>query len=270
MFEMRGNPKLVDSSVASRDEAAAKQLWDISEELTGVRFSFTVNGAPAAGTPPGSPQPPTIPKPSAVNRSSEAPVDFKITYSTDSDGNRKFHMSEEARTAVLDFIHDTAAKSPTEIAAIVQAGHDAVLRNIAGLTDAQAQHKPSAEDWSVLETMGHIVTVKRVMATLAASMAAGALPPGFGPQFEEERAQDGFIAATFTTVAEARDAADAAHRDLLAVIEKVDDANTEVRFKHFFFGALNAREWCCFQRIHDGDHGPQLAKIIASPGFPPA
>jgi NAD(P)-dependent dehydrogenase (short-subunit alcohol dehydrogenase family) len=268
MFEMRGNPKLVDSSVASRDEAAAKQLWDISEELTSVRFSFTANNAPAAEATPRPPQAATAPQQAAVTVSSEPPVNLKITYPTDAEGNRRFHMPEEARTAVLDFIHDTAAKSPAKIAAIVQAGHDAVLRSIAGLTDAQAQHKPSADDWSVLETMGHIVTVKRVMAALAASLATGELPPGFGPQFEEERAQDGFIAATFTTVAEARDAADAAHRDLLAVIEKVDDANTDVRFKHFFFGAMNAREWCCFQRIHDGDHAPQIAKIIASAGFP--
>jgi NAD(P)-dependent dehydrogenase (short-subunit alcohol dehydrogenase family) len=38
--EMRGHPKLVDSSAASKDEAAARRLWEASEDLTGVRYAF--------------------------------------------------------------------------------------------------------------------------------------------------------------------------------------------------------------------------------------
>jgi NAD(P)-dependent dehydrogenase (short-subunit alcohol dehydrogenase family) len=38
--QQRGKPKLVGSTAASRDEAAAKRLWDISEELTGVKFQL--------------------------------------------------------------------------------------------------------------------------------------------------------------------------------------------------------------------------------------
>jgi NAD(P)-dependent dehydrogenase (short-subunit alcohol dehydrogenase family) len=38
--EMRGHPKLVDSSTASKDEATARRLWAISEELTDVRYVF--------------------------------------------------------------------------------------------------------------------------------------------------------------------------------------------------------------------------------------
>ena len=37
--EMRGAPKKVGSSARSRDEAAARRLWEISEELTGVRYA---------------------------------------------------------------------------------------------------------------------------------------------------------------------------------------------------------------------------------------
>jgi hypothetical protein len=37
---MRGHPKLADSSAASKDEAVARRLWAISEELTGVRYAF--------------------------------------------------------------------------------------------------------------------------------------------------------------------------------------------------------------------------------------
>ena len=39
--ESRGHPKLVNSTRSARSEADAKRLWDLSEELTGVRFPAT-------------------------------------------------------------------------------------------------------------------------------------------------------------------------------------------------------------------------------------
>ena len=36
--EMRGHPKLVDRSEAAKDPAQAARLWEVSEDLTGVRF----------------------------------------------------------------------------------------------------------------------------------------------------------------------------------------------------------------------------------------
>ena len=42
--EMRGHPKLVGSSAASKDEAAARRLWEVSEDLIGVRYEFSSAG----------------------------------------------------------------------------------------------------------------------------------------------------------------------------------------------------------------------------------
>ena len=39
-LEQRGNPKLVGSSSAARNENTARRLWEVSEELTGVRYEF--------------------------------------------------------------------------------------------------------------------------------------------------------------------------------------------------------------------------------------
>jgi NAD(P)-dependent dehydrogenase (short-subunit alcohol dehydrogenase family) len=39
-LEQRGNPKLVASSAAARDEDTARRLWEVSEELTGVHYEF--------------------------------------------------------------------------------------------------------------------------------------------------------------------------------------------------------------------------------------
>ena len=40
LMEMRGYPKEVKSNEKSRDEAVAAQLWDVSEELTGVEYTI--------------------------------------------------------------------------------------------------------------------------------------------------------------------------------------------------------------------------------------
>jgi NAD(P)-dependent dehydrogenase (short-subunit alcohol dehydrogenase family) len=40
LMEMRGKPKLVGRSKAAGDADAARRLWDLSEELTGVRFGL--------------------------------------------------------------------------------------------------------------------------------------------------------------------------------------------------------------------------------------
>ena len=37
-FEQRGYPKPVGSSAAARDENTAAKLWEVSEQLTGVKF----------------------------------------------------------------------------------------------------------------------------------------------------------------------------------------------------------------------------------------
>ena len=38
--EQRGHPELVDSTAASKDQADARRLWEVSEQLTGVSFDL--------------------------------------------------------------------------------------------------------------------------------------------------------------------------------------------------------------------------------------
>jgi NAD(P)-dependent dehydrogenase (short-subunit alcohol dehydrogenase family) len=46
--EMRGEPTLVKPTRAARDEQTAQRLWDVSEQLTGVRVEFSGQGAQAS------------------------------------------------------------------------------------------------------------------------------------------------------------------------------------------------------------------------------
>jgi NAD(P)-dependent dehydrogenase (short-subunit alcohol dehydrogenase family) len=48
--EQRGTPpRLVGRSDAALDEATARRLWDVSEQLTGASFPLAADGAPTAG-----------------------------------------------------------------------------------------------------------------------------------------------------------------------------------------------------------------------------
>ena len=54
-MEQRGAPKLVGRSKAAQDGGVARRLWDVSEQLTGVRLPLGA-GASAAGGATGSPK----------------------------------------------------------------------------------------------------------------------------------------------------------------------------------------------------------------------
>jgi hypothetical protein len=198
-------------------------------------------------------------------------MDLGLTYVIGPDGSKTLTIPDESRAFVVSFVRDGAVKAPEAIEAIVQEGQDELCKALDGLSETQSRHKPSASDWSVLELLEHVVTVKRVVAGLTRSLSEGRWPPGIGAEWEEASAQDGVTLARFETLSEARAAVEAAHADLLGFVRTLDEStNVETRFSHFLFGALNCREWAVFQRIHDGDHTPQIAQIKASPGFPAA
>ena len=40
LFQSKGHPKLVSRSKGAKDVQVALKLWEISEELTGIRYQF--------------------------------------------------------------------------------------------------------------------------------------------------------------------------------------------------------------------------------------
>ena len=198
-------------------------------------------------------------------------MDLKLKYVRDDEGKRRLTIPEDRRAAAIAFVQETAQRPPAEIEAVVLEGHEALLASLEGISETQAAFKPGPEDWSVLELMSHVVSTKRIVALLAAALAEGKLPPGINADSELESRQDGVTIMHFETLASAREAAATAHADMLKFIRSIDDStNTELRFKHFVFGAFNSREWAVFQRVHDDNHAPQVFDIKASAGYPAA
>ena len=167
---------------------------------------------------------------------------------------------------VTGYIRHNATKEPQTIRELVQKGHDQLAGLLEGMSEEQAAFKPGPDDWSVLELMAHVVTAKRGVARICARLARGEQVTNFGGEGEE---QDGVTRGAFASLAEARSAMDAAHRELLDFIDgPLAQADLETRFRHFIFGELSCREWAAFQRVHDGDHAGQIGQITSAPGYP--
>ncbi len=196
-------------------------------------------------------------------------MNLQLKYVFDADGTKRLTIPDKQRAMVIDYVRTNALRPPSGVEALVQEGHDELLAAIRDLSDVQAAFKPSPEDWSVLEVLAHVVTVKRVVPALAVSLSEGHWPPGFTDAFQESSTQDGVSAAKFATLDEARAAAADAHASLLAFIRTLDQpSHSDMTFRHFVFGEFNCHEWPVFQRIHDGDHTPHIRGIMASPAFP--
>ena len=181
-------------------------------------------------------------------------------------------ISPEIRERVRGYITHQAAKDPAAIRNIVQEGHQQLHAQIDGLSDAQASFKPAPDVWSVIEVLRHVEDAKRGVARICEMLARGDSPAGFGAEGQAEKRQLGRTGrGELATLGELRDAIETAHAQLIAFIDAMsDEANTESRYEHGFFGMLNCREWAAFQRVHDGDHTRQIEQVKASPGYPAA
>ncbi len=165
------------------------------------------------------------------------------------------------------YIERTSQGEAAAIRNAVEQGHEQLGALVDGLSSEQATFKPASDVWSVLEVLRHVVTAKHGVARICERLARGETVSGFGA--EGERQQDGVMGRDFASLAEAREAMDAAHNKLLAFIDgPLATGNLDARYKHFIFGDLNCREWAAFQRVHDGDHSGQIAQVKSATGFP--
>ena len=177
-------------------------------------------------------------------------------------------QQEELLTRIRGYVQHQANKDLDAVRSLIQQGHDQLLGQLDSVTEEQARWKPAPDVWSVLEVLRHVVPSKRGVARICAALARGETPRGFG---EEGQATAGQPAATdaLDSLAEARAALEAAHQELLAVVDTfAQGTDLEARYDHGFFGPLNCREWAVFQRVHDADHAQQIEQIKAAPGFP--
>ncbi len=130
-----------------------------------------------------------------------------------------------------------------------------------GVTQAQAEFRPDADEWSVAEVLHHLTVSSARVAEVIEALSRGEeiAPRRIDPPREEtslsverlrEMLRDDAIAWSAMT-----------HR-------LPPSPPTAPTAPHMIFGELHARAWYLFQRVHDLDHAGQIAKNKAAAGYP--
>lgn len=169
-----------------------------------------------------------------------------------------------------EYIRQEVSKGSDAVLEVVSEGHKLLMESFAGLSDEQATWKAGPDEWSVLETMHHVISGKRGHALECAALARGELlgGPDAGDDFWREF-YGNLVGPPYTSLEEARTDAEKGQREMVAFLNGVSaETNVEKTATHPLVGPMNCLGTAVFQRIHDGDHTGQIGKIKASPGFP--
>jgi hypothetical protein len=176
---------------------------------------------------------------------------------------------------------------PAALAAIahdLDAVRAEVLREAEGLSQPQADWRPTADDWSVGEILHHLtlaeINTGKLTSKLLKEMASAATPypadlggfaplPSWPPGPREAppvvRPEKGYaIAQLLHDMRAARERS----RQSLERLATVDPR--AFTWRHFTLGEMDLGQWWMLQAHHDRDHLQQLRRIKKSPGFPRA
>ncbi len=178
---------------------------------------------------------------------------------------------------------------PTPVAQLwdeLQAVRAQVLREAEGLSQAQADWKPSEQDWSVGEIIDHLTVAEIATGKLTTKLTREAGAAGTLGTFPSELTAFTPLPPEPSGPAEAPPVVWPSHGksigELIATmkatrersrqsIEKLGTVDPRrLTFKHLRYGDLDLAQWWVLQASHDGIHLAQLRDVKASSGFPEA
>ena len=136
------------------------------------------------------------------------------------------------------------------------------IEAIRDVSDAQADFRPQADDWTIREVADHMLTGSKAVAETIAQLAQG-------KPVERVQWTDPARAPATASLDDLRRqiAADSVLFSKLAT-RFPDDISLEPTAPHSMFGDLHCRAWFMFQRVHDQDHARQILAIKESTGYP--
>jgi hypothetical protein len=161
----------------------------------------------------------------------------------------------------------------------------AVLREVDGLSQRQADWKPGEQEWSIGEvvdhlTMAEIATGKlttKLFKEMQAGGAAAVFPPDlteFGPLPPWPSGPGGGAPevvwpAHGKPIGELLGAMKATRERSRQSVERLGQCDPRtLRFKHFRLGDLDLARWWRLQAEHDEIHVRQIRDVKAAAGFP--
>ena len=158
-----------------------------------------------------------------------------------------------------------------------------VLKEAAGLSQAQADWKPSEKDWSVGEIVHHLTIAEIATGKLTTKLTRDAEAAGTLQPFPADLRELGTVAIRSAAGAEAppvvwpergkpiatlladMQAVRARSRQSIDKLGAVDPR--PLVFKHFVLGDLDLAQWWRLQADHDALHLRQIRDVKAAAGF---
>ena len=159
-----------------------------------------------------------------------------------------------------------------------------ILKEVEGLSQAQADWRPSDQDWSVGEIIHHLTLAEVATGKLTSKLLkeAGATvapfppdvtgfaplppwPPGPGEAPPVVRPEHGHRLDDLTSTVKAT------RERSRQSIERLATADPRsLKWRHFRLGELDLAQWWMLQARHDAEHLQQLRAVKAAAGFPGA
>jgi hypothetical protein len=160
-----------------------------------------------------------------------------------------------------------------------------LLTEVADLSQAQADWKPSDRDWSVGEIVHHLTLAEIATGKLTTKLTKEAQAGGAPAVFPHDLTEFGALPVRPEGPGEAPQAVWPERgkpigeliADLRAVrvrsrqsVERLATVDPRrLVFKHVRFGDLDLSQWWTLQAQHDRIHLAQIREVKAAPGFPP-
>ena len=160
--------------------------------------------------------------------------------------------------------------SAAAVLGVVKEGHERLIHSVTGLSLDQAMWKPSQDDWSVLETMHHVVAGRKGTSLECEALARGEVLGGSdaGEDFWRDFYEN-LMGPPYRSLTEARADAEHGNAEMVAFLNSVSaKTNIEKTHTHPAIGPMNCLGQALFQRAHDDIHMGQIAEIKASDDFP--
>jgi len=137
-----------------------------------------------------------------------------------------------------------------------------------GVSQAQADFKPSPEQWSIGEVIHHVALMEEWMAQVLIRLARGeGMAESEMPDEALERVQPTH-GLPFDDVC--RQLVKARKQTFAAMDTLPAEPDLSVTRPHPWFGPLNVKEWIFLPAMHDGAHVRQIQRIKKSRGYPAA
>lgn len=121
----------------------------------------------------------------------------------------------------------------------------------------------SSRNWSVMMVLEHLCMTNRDMLSAVKSLAEGVVPRGeIDIAFYKPSPDVGY-----EVLDRYRELSDEYCETVQRLVQSRGNLQTAARFKHPWFGSLNAHQWNCLATVHQRIHRRQMQKLIAMLGI---